>query len=239
MQEALTLLREWRRDGFPRVDGDGDGKYDSPAIAIFGADDFNLPGETYPRYLWRDLIERTFGDEFGEVPSRYLDQLSRLKVFLDGPRANVPLARDYVDDMTTERRDQAEEPVRASVEHALAELEAEFGTSDMSAWLRPVPTTAFQPLGVAAPPPIQGFDHGTYSQIVDPAAEDGRYILPPGNGSADSALQIATSELGRHPEHFVDQREIYERYGFIEMPHGRAQYTANPESVTRLDYPGG
>ncbi len=33
------------------------------------------------------------------------------------------------------------------------------------------------------------------------------------------------------------QREIYEAYGFLDMPHAAAQYQAAPESVTRLRYP--
>jgi hypothetical protein len=34
----------------------------------------------------------------------------------------------------------------------------------------------------------------------------------------------------------VDQRELYESYGFLDMPHTQAQYTAQPERVDELTY---
>jgi hypothetical protein len=94
----------------------------------------------------------------------------------------------------------------------------------------------FGALGLAEAPPIRGFDHGTYSQIVDPRAGVGRYILPPGNGSADGAPEIAAAQRGEYPEHFDDQREIYERYGFIDMRHAPERYKADTESVEALTY---
>lgn len=250
LREALDLLREWKRDRFARVDRDGDGRYDHPAMTIFGADNFNLPAEDYPRHLWTDLLDRVFADELGErtepgeqgtfeAPGTYLGQLSRLKLALDGRRSGIRLARSYPDDIDTKRREGAGRVIRESLAETLARLEAEFGTPEMRQWTRPVVETEFTALGAAAPPPITGFDHGTYSQIVDPRATDGRYILPPGNGSADSAAQTAAAQAGQFPEHFADQRELYEDYNFIQMPRRASQYTANPESVTELDYPDG
>jgi len=88
-----------------------------------------------------------------------------------------------------------------------------------------------------AAPPIKGFDHGTYSHIVDPNAGVGRYILPPGNDSADGAPEIAAAMgSGDYPEHVVDQRELYEAYGFLDMPHAADQYRAEPEQVQELTY---
>ena len=248
LREALGLFREWARAGYPRVDADGDNRYDHPAIAIFGADNFDLA--TSP--MWRDLIERVFSDELGtapasggqgrasfQAPGTFLGQLSTLKLALDGRRASRRLSRNYVDDIGTRpRRELASQQIAASLRAALGRLEQEFGTPDMRRWLREVPTQKFEALGIVAPPPIRGFDHGTYSQIVDPRAGAGRYILPPGNGSADSATEIAAAQAGDYPRHFVDQREIYERYGFLDMPHRPEQYRASPESVTELSYPG-
>lgn len=249
LREALGLFDEWARAGYPRVDGDGDGNYDHPAIQIFGADHFNLPGEDYPRTLWSRLLDRIFADELGApqgqeergtyaVPGGGYGDLSKLKLVLDGRRASVRLARDYADDVRTKRREKAIDHVRASAADALAELEKRYGTRDMRRWLAPVPTVPFQALGLVAPPPIKGFDHGTYSHIVDPRAGSGRYILVPGNDSADGAPEIANAQSGRYPKHFADQREIYERYGFLNMPRAAAQYRENPESVTRLPYGG-
>jgi acyl-homoserine lactone acylase PvdQ len=248
LREALQLLDEWADAGYPRVDGDGDGIYDHPALAIFGADNFNLPPGNYPRYLWEDLLRRVFADELQrdgggsergtfQQPGTYLARISTLKLALDGRRASRPLGRDFVDDIGTARRETAAELVESAVARTLTRLRFEFGTADMRRWLRPVPTVAFAALGAVAPPPIRGFDHGTYSQIVDPRAEVGRYILPPGNAAADSAGDIALGQLGRFPDHFADQREIYERYGFIDMPHAPERYRASSD-VTRLSYAG-
>lgn len=249
IQQALGLFEEWAGAGFPRVDEDGDGFYDHPAVMIFGADHFNLPGSDYPRILWSRLLDRVFADELGapaggdqdrgsfQLPGNGFQRLSLLKLALDGRGASRPLSRRFVDDLRTPAREKAVDLVRASLAGALAGLEERFGTSDMRRWLGPVPTMRFSPLGLVEPPPIRGFDHGTYSHIADPRAGVGRYILPPGNSSADGAPEIARAQTGEYPEHFVDQARIYEAYGFLDMPRTREQYTADPESVTRLTLP--
>ena len=244
LSDALALLREWRRAGWLRVDRNGDGRYDHPALAIFGADNFDFD---FDRPVWRELVERVFADELGsrpelglrgtfQVPGTGLARLSVLKLALDGRRASRRLSHRWVDDTRTPRRETAAGLIRASVREALADLSREFGHSRMREWLRPVPTQRFAALGVASAPSIRGFDHGTYSQIVDPRAGDGRYILPPGNQSADAAHEIAGAQLGSYPRHFVDQRELYERYDFLPMPHRPAQYRAG--TATTLEYAG-
>lgn len=248
LREAWALFEEWQAAGFPRVDRDGDGNYDHPAVMIFGADHFNLPGADYPRVLWAELLHRVFADELGapvgnedrgsfQVPGGGFARLSLLKLALDGERASRPLSRDFVDDLRTPEHERGVDLIRVSTGKALEELERRFGTPDMRRWLGPVPTMSFAPLGLVAPPSIRGFDHGTYSQIVDPRAGRGRYILPPGNGSADGAPEIAAAQLGRYPEHFTDQLEIYEDYGFIDMRHAPEHYRQATEGVERLTYP--
>ena len=251
VQEALGLLREWKGSGFARVDSDRDGFYDHAAVMIFGADSFNLPSEEHPRIFWTELLDRVFADELGapagggeergtfQVPGGGFKRLSLLKLVLDGrKKASVRLSRDYADDLRTPQREKAVDHVRSSLESTIEQLEKRFGTPDMRRWLGPVPTMKFGALGLVEPPPIRGFDHGTYSQIVDPRAAVGRYILPPGNSSADGAPEVAAAQRVEYPEHFVDQRELYEAYGHLDMPHARDQYSNNTESVTRLTYGG-
>ena len=249
LREALALFDEWAKAGYPRVDSDGDGRYDHPAVLIFGADHFNLPGRDYPRTLWGTLINRVFADELGApggqeergtyaLPGGGFARLSTLKLALDGRRASLKLSRDYADDIRTKPREKAIDHVRASVADALAELEKRFQTPDMRKWLAPVPELRFEALGLVSPPPIKGFDHGSYTQIVDAKAGKGRYILPPGNSSADGAVEIANAQLGTYPEHFVDQREAYERYELFDMPYAKSAYSTNTESVERIDYGG-
>jgi penicillin G amidase len=250
MREALALFDEWAEAGFARVDRDGDGRYDHPAVVIFGADHFNLPGRDYPRTLWAELLQRVFADELGapvgeedrgtfQVPGGGFARLSLLKLALDGRRASRRLSRDFVDDVRTPTRERSGTLVRESLRAALTELEERYGTADMRRWLPPVPTLRFGALGLVEPPPVKGFDHGTYVQIVDPRAGAGRYVLPPGNGNADSAPAVLAAQNGQYPRHFVDQREAYESYEPLPMPHEPEQYRAEPESVTRLEYPQG
>ena len=240
LREAWTLWNEWRRAGYPRVDSDGDGFYHHPAVVIFGGDHFDLDSEDYPRALWDLLDKAVFGDELGEAsaPGGGYSQLSRLKLALDGPkRASVPLVRNYVDDLRTKRRETASGLIRAALRESFTQLEKKFETSDMRKWLGKVPEQEFAALGLVAAPPIKGFDHGTYSHIVDPKAGVGRYILPPGNDSADGAPEIAAAMgAGDYPEHVVDQRQLYEAYAFLDMPHTQAQYTMQPEQVQELTY---
>ena len=249
IQEALGLFEEWADAGYPRVDSDKDGFYDHPAVMIFGADHFNLRGEDHPRILWGELLDRVFADELGapadgteergtfQVPGGGFKRLSLLKLALDGRKASRRLSRDFVDDLRTPERERPKPVVRAALAATLTALQERFGTPEMRRWLGPVPTMRFGALGLVEAPPIRGFDHGTYSQIVDPRAGIGRYILPPGNSSADGAPEIAAAQMGSYPKHFVDQRELYENYEHLDMPHTREQYTAAPESVTTLSYP--
>ena len=116
LRAAWKLWREWRRSGYARVDSDGDGFYDHPAVVIFGGDHFDLRGEDYPRAFWEQLDNGVFADELGatsaleergpfSAPGGGYSRLSRLKLALDGPkRASVNLTRNYVDDMRTKRR---------------------------------------------------------------------------------------------------------------------------------------
>lgn len=247
LRTALALLDEWERDGFARVDRDGDGRYDHPALTIFGADDFNLPSAQYPRHLWTGLFQRVFADELGaqpqadtdrgtfQAPGFFLAQQSRLKRVLDGRRGG--LSRDWADDVRTKRRERIDDHVRASVLEAMDRLEREFGSPDPRTWLRPVPRTPFVPFGVSAPGPVTGFDHGTYSQLVDPRAGVGRYILPPGNVEVSGSAELAAAALGQFPPHADDQRAIYERYGFIDMLRSLEAHRAAATSVTELRYP--
>ena len=246
---AWRLWRDWQRDGYPRVDEDGDGFYDHPAVVIFGGDHFDLDSDDYPRAFWENLDNAIFADELGaktrleergpfSAPGGGYSQLSRLKLALDGPRrASVKLSRDYVDDLRTKKRETGDALIRISLLKSFETLAKKFETDDMTKWLGKVPEQSFGALGLVAAPPIKGFDHGTYSHIVDPKAGIGRYILPPGNDSVDGAAEMAQAQAtGTFPKHVVDQRELYENYDFLDMPHTQAQYSAQPEQVQQLTY---
>lgn len=247
VRQATELFDRWAKAGYPRRDADADGSYDDPALAIWGADDFALP---YKRYLWTDLLQRVLGDEVGttqatagergtfQAPGTGLAQLSTLKLVLDravGRRGGLRLRTDFLPG----GRSAADAAIRASLDVALTKLAQEYGTDDMTQWKVAVRPLTFGALGVASVATLtRSFDHGTYSQVVDPRAGVGEYILPPGNMAADSASRTAAATLGRPPAHFDDQREIYGRYEFISMLQDPLAYRAAPESVQTLRYPG-
>jgi penicillin G amidase len=242
LRAAWKLFRRWAAEGYPRIDRNHDGKFDSPALEIFAADDTSysdLPDSAYPRTLWHQLLGRVFGSELAgaAMPGTWLGQLSVLKIALDGRIGGHRLARAYLNHLGTRRRG-AGPLIRASLLRALAVLQAKFGTSDMSKWLGPVPKHPFPALGAVGAPGFTGFDHGTYSQIVDPRAGVGLYVLPPGNGEVDGAGETAQAEAGTYPKHFTDQTPLYQSYSYLTMPHFASQYRANPESVTSLTYTG-
>jgi acyl-homoserine lactone acylase PvdQ len=253
LQTALRVLDSWARGGFRRDDADLDGDYDDPGIALFGAD--VLGGLPTTRPVWRTLQDLVFGDELGEAPEGApeaeggtfqapgtgLGRLSTLKLALERSarrraRASDPrvlrLQTDFVDDVRTPRRERAPELIREAVRRAMAQLEAQFGTPDVGRWQVRKAVLPFAALGVVAPPPLtRSYDHGTYSQIVDPRSGDGRFILPPGNVAADSAPRIAAAQAGSPPPGFDDQRERYERYGYLPMRQGDAAYRRDAVDV--------
>src|SRR5205807_8970173 len=77
LHDALPILFDsWAAAGYPRVDANRDGFYDSPALEIFGADDTSysdLPDSAYPRALWHELLRRVFGDELADRKSTRLN----------------------------------------------------------------------------------------------------------------------------------------------------------------------
>jgi len=244
LRTARRLFDRWAAAGYPRVDANHDGHFDSPALEVFGADDTSysdLPDDAYPRTLWHQLLQRVFGDELAgaDQPGTWLAKLSALKLALRHRIGHRGLARNYLNDIRTGRRERAGALIRASLRKALNVLRAKFHTANMSKWLGPVPDHSWPALGVVGP--NQGFttfDHGTYSQIVDPRAGVGLYVLPPGNYEVDGTPETTQAEAGHYPPHFIDQIGLYQNYDYLTMPHTQAQYRANPESVAHLIYTG-
>ena len=125
--------------------------------------------------------------------------------------------------------------IRAAVTSVLDKQTKTYGSADMATWHQAFPTEPFQGIEPVEPPPVKGMDHGTYSQVVDPAAGAGVNVEPPGNVAADSAVAVAQIEAVTPPPHYADQRQLYEAYGFKPMRMTPAQYRADPEEVLHLD----
>ncbi|HVL82414.1 MAG TPA: hypothetical protein VM840_12570 [Actinomycetota bacterium] len=105
----------------------------------------------------------------------------------------------------------------------------------MSRWSSPAPSIRFDAIGLIAPARQPVVDHGTYSLIVRPAAGEGMSVLPPGNGRADRAADIALNTAdGSFPRHFTDQLELYRNFEF--KPMRQHDYEATAERSETLVY---
>lgn len=203
LAKARVLFTGWARAGFPRVDADGDGRYDYAAIALFGADYFEVPVAP----VWQLFMEDLWAPAGRVPPTTYIGRLGQTLAAIEDPQLfSRPYARQW------------EEMFLQALERSLPLLQERFEGAPMESWLVATPEHAFTAIGVVAPPPLRTVDHGTYSQIVDPAAAHGVNVLPPGNGRADRAADVALFQLtGELPDDFVDQIEMYEDYRFKPM----------------------
>lgn len=224
------IWEQWRDAGFERVDRDGDLSYDHPGQAAFSAD--SLSGfQASP--LWDHLWTLIFGDELpdGNWGTRFT-RLSQVLHALDG---DLGWTHDYVDDVETPEVEDAVEVVREALRRARTDLAERYGTEDVTAWRVPVPEEPFTALGLAAPRPMRVYDHGTYNYIVDLGAGEGRSVLPPGNGRADTAEAETRYQLtGELPPHADDQLELYEQWTF--KPMHRDDFAAVATATTTLSY---
>ena len=230
LRGALAQLEAWRADGFRRTDRDGDGKEDHPGLAIFEMDHYDEYGKgpAYPTPLGDAMVSAAFNPVIGPtLPGN--TAMAKYSAVYDA--LSHRLSRDYVGD--------TDAFIRASVKMILTTLadSHHFGTTDMSRWHDPYPKVSFTAIGLTSPPPVKGFDHGSYSQIVDLGAQAGENIEPPGNVAADSVVETAQASTGHPPRHSVDQWAMYGSYQYKPMLMAPAQYRHHPESVTVLDPP--
>jgi penicillin amidase len=240
--EAIAYLDAWEASGFVRADTDGDGRYDEPGIAIWGADE--MPSDVYHGTLpigpiWDRLFHLTFPDELPAFAYYgYQDRLNptdRALRHARGLPTGVPLGRDYFDNVNTPATETWHELLVQAIDEGLATVQGRFGTSEMSAWRDPVNTLEVRTLGAADVAPVKGFDHSSYNFIVDfaSATDSGRSVLPPGQGAPISAVAYAQFLNDRtYPEHFVDQVEMYENFEFKPMRLFPTEYGSAPVALT-------
>ena len=223
--QALALFSDWKNRGFPRVDADGDGKLDHPAIAIFGADYFDVPISP----VWDDFMDRIWTPIGGRQPrGTYIGRLGQTLAAVESPTL---FSQPYAAGWQTK--------FQASLTDAIAALRTSFGGIPLADWRVPAAVHTFTAVGVAAPPPMHVVDHGSYSQIVDLGAARGVNVMPPGNGRADRAADVAAFEAtGALPRHFTDQIDLYTHFAFKPMRMTPATFSQDAESVQTLVYPG-
>jgi penicillin G amidase len=170
---ALVLLRGWDQ---MQIDADGDGRYDSPAVALFNT-------------WWQKLVSRVFADELG--PNANIALVGNLvERLLEGASAALPLAADYLDGETVEAA------VTGSLISALDALAAQFGAPP-AGWLQPIAEIVWAPIGAAGVPNTPWANRGTYNQLVelDPKGNRAENVLAPGQ-SGDLRSAHFADQLG-------------------------------------------
>ena len=130
LPRVAAILRHWNRQ---RVDNNGDGHYDNPAVAI------------YNRW-YADFIRHAFAREFGAPGSDSpLDNttFANLAVrLLEGRRAAVPLRYRYLHGETVTHA------ITATLRQALNQLTRQHHSADPATWLQAAVSIQWSPLGL-------------------------------------------------------------------------------------------
>ncbi|HEU0031875.1 MAG TPA: penicillin acylase family protein [Kofleriaceae bacterium] len=207
LREIVSLLRGW---DWLQTDDDEDGRYDSPAVAVFNT-------------WWQATLEDVCVPELGAGidPTLCAQIVYRL---LAGSAAAVPVQASYLDEGETIR-----DALSRDLVVALDELAARFGTADVAAWLQPRAEIEWTPGGIGTVPNTLWMNRGTYNQLVHLGRGPqlyGKNVVAPGQ-SGDY----------RSP-HFADQLPLYATWQYKPMRLRRADQRAHAESITRLAVPG-
>lgn len=202
---ALALLASW---DWLQKDDDGDGRYDSPAVALFNG-------------WWTRARASLFEPKLGAGldGSVYGQLLFRL---LEGPAAALPLQADYLGGRALGG------VLTASLTETLDALAAEYGSADMSAWLQKRAEIFWKPGGIGAVPNTLWMNRGTYNQIVH--LGEGEEM------EAWNVVSPGQSGDFRSP-HFADQLPLYAGWTYKPMRLTRRDQLRHAESVTRLAVP--
>ncbi|MBI5070036.1 MAG: penicillin acylase family protein [Deltaproteobacteria bacterium] len=202
---ALALLSSW---DWLQKDDDGDGRYDSPAVAVFNG-------------WWARAVEALFVPVQGSGldASLYGQLLMRL---FQGPDAALPLQADYLAGRSLD------EVLTASLVATLDGLAATYGSTDMADWLQPRAEIFWKPGGIGSVPNTLWMNRGTYNQIVHLGHGD--------DLRAWNVVSPGQSGDFRSP-HFADQLALYAGWTYKPMRITRRDQERNAESVTRLTVP--
>jgi len=257
LQSALSYLNQWKADGFRRGDPDNDNLEDHPALSIFEMDNFEYKAGKYsttdgpwPPLLGLQLISQVeqvvFGNSTDHMTGAFLGQESTVYDALTGRTSRV-----YISDPDSFIRNA----IKAVIATNTGSSTYGFNTTDIGQWLRPYPYQAFGSIGEGTftsqvpgfpvspiPPNVKGFDHGSYSQVIDLGAAVGENVNPPGNVAHDSSADqqqesayIASGGAVPPPANWTDQSDLYQSYQFKPMLQTPAQYTASPQQTLTLD----
>jgi len=207
--EALPYLEAWDHHYndvlYPRYP-DAGATYDDPGLTIFDR--------------WYQKIDNAVFDD--DTPPGVSGGSSTLIHVFDGDDSKLPLNYDY---LNGEDRDEL---IVEVLEEALAELESEYGSNDISTWLTEVVIVEFDAQGALPAPTMHAMNRGTYNHIAEMPRWKGwhKFWLPPPN--AENVIPPGQSGFvymsfpGGIPTpvpspHAYDQLELYETWTYKPM----------------------
>ncbi|HZY02266.1 MAG TPA: penicillin acylase family protein [Anaeromyxobacteraceae bacterium] len=205
LPQAVALLRGWN---WLQTDEDGDGKYDSPSVAVFNT-------------WWEKSVASVVTPALGPAADSTIcaQVLYRL---LQGKDAALPLQADYLRGRTIGAA------LTASLVDALDALTAQYASPDVGTWLQKRAEIFWRPGGIGSVPNTLWMNRGTYNQLVHLGHGD----------DLQAMNVIAPGQSGdfRSP-HFADQLPLYQTWTYKPMRLGLEDQLRHAESVTRLLVP--
>jgi penicillin amidase len=201
LPEVLAVLDGWNHLA---QDGDRDGRYDSPGVAIFNA-------------WWMQLLH-AFDDELGAAYDRSSRDNLALRI-LQAEDAAVPVLGEYLDGSTVS------EWASGALVAAVDELTVATGSASPADWLAGAAVIEWAPIGAIGVPDTPWHNRGTYNQIV--------HLAPGGNFFAENVIAPGQSGNPFSP-HFADQLLNYATWTYKAMLLGRDEVVRSAESMTRL-----
>lgn len=224
LESATALVQDWLGPGGGALLTDASGNIPYPGVTIYRA--------------WRTQVQLdTFGDELGtHVRTMRYFQTSNgsngqddsgllqspdalfLRALQGGPTAPVPTSRDYFRNVTANTNPGRDATLVNALRTALATLQTQFGTADMTQWLTPKIVLIYSATSAAdilyGQTKQERQDRGTINEIIDLSpTPSARIVVPPG----ETGL-ITLSDLSTPPPHLRDQLPVYTSFDFHSMP---------------------
>lgn len=215
---ALQYIADWDNT---QTDNNWDYRYDSVGLTIWNA---------WYLQMMHDMLYDEFGD-FANIGTPYDDWATpffTMSLFLhqiQGPDSAVPLSRDYLNGVPLR------DALLNSLSTVLANLETQFGSSDMSTWLSPVVPHAFARVNFNGVPanevPVrdlhQFMNRGSQVHVMSMQRSGiiGENIFAPGNCAF-------VDPRGFYGPHYDDLLYMFEDYrGFKKMLFDKAEVRRN------------
>lgn len=205
LPQVVALLRGW---DWLQTDENGDGRYDSPAVAVFNT-------------WWQKAVASVVTPKLGPgADSTICAQV--VYRLLQGNEAALPLRADYLGGRTIGAA------LTRSLVDSLDALTAQYASPDVGTWLQKRAEIFWTPGGIGSVPNTIWMNRGTYNQLVH---------LGRGN-DLHAMNVIAPGQSGdfRSP-HFADQLPLYQTWTYKPMRLTLGDQLRHAESVTRLHVP--